>query len=223
MFWVRWLSILCKNSLAARRDGKFQPRKLFNGITLVNIAIITIHTSIHQRFISSFYLPWENSVLQSLIPLFIAFTISSYSIWYYMTTHGYKLTSTGGCSICTAEFWFAISYEASILMFRLFFRFRVISSIMKQGSAAFPFFSLFFKYTFYGKVGFPSVGNGLAPECISALASKIVTVPLLVPMLRDWVLQILIVELFNVKGETYVNYCFSRAICKSLSCSTWAQ
>lgn len=41
------------------------------------------------------------------------------------------------------------------------------------------------KSTFYEKVGFPSVVNGMAPECISTLATQIVTVSLLIPMLRD--------------------------------------
>ena len=71
------------------------------------------------------------------------------------------------------------------------------------------------KYTFYEKVGFPSVVNGVAPECISTLASQIVTMALLIPMLRDARFLQILVELFNVKGETYVNCCCSGAICKS--------
>lgn len=49
-----------------------------------------------------------------------------------------------------------------------------------------------------------AVVNGVLPECISTLASRIVTVPLLGPVLKEGTFLQILAELFNVKGETYV-------------------
>lgn len=76
--------------------------------------------------------------------------------------------------------WHPSSFSGQI------FRSRAVSGIMKQGSAVFEKKKKKnLKYTFYEKVGVPSVVYGVAPGCISTLASRIVTVALLIPMLRD--------------------------------------
>ena len=64
------------------------------------------------------------------------------------------------------------------------------------------------KYPFYEKLGFPSVVNGVAPECISTLASQTVTAALLAPQLR---------------GARFCKYLLNHAMSMSMSISTFVK